>query len=69
MGTGIYYLPADLWIKGYLAVAMLFALSQTFTLAKTVRDGEEARRLMAALSAAPLDALGPLVEEKRAEAV
>ena len=44
MGTGIVYLPADLWIKGYMAVGVLFALTATFTLAKTVRDNDEVRR-------------------------
>src|SRR5437764_15170604 len=46
MGTGIFYLPTDLWIKGYVAIGVLFALSATFTLAKTVRDNDEARKLL-----------------------
>jgi len=41
---GIYALPADLWVKGYMMMAMVFLCGSTFTLAKTVRDEHEAKR-------------------------
>ena len=38
---GLWSLEADFWIKAYIGVSFLFALSSTFTLAKTVRDNQE----------------------------
>lgn len=45
MAIGIWGLPADLWAKGYLAMAMVFLTGSCFTLAKTVRDDHESKRL------------------------
>ncbi len=41
---GIWALPADLWVKGYMMMAAVFLCGATFTLAKTVRDEHEAKR-------------------------
>lgn len=46
LAIGIFFLPADIWIKGYLAMATLFLTGTTFTLAKTLRDEHEASRLI-----------------------
>jgi hypothetical protein len=45
-GLGIFFLPADLWVKGYMAMGTLFVVGSTFTLAKTVRDEFEAKKLI-----------------------
>ncbi|MGQ0671971.1 MAG: YiaA/YiaB family inner membrane protein [Hyphomicrobium sp.] len=45
MGLGIWAMPAELWVKGYLLMGTVFMLGSTFTLAKTVRDEHEAKRL------------------------
>lgn len=42
---GIWGLPADLWVKGYLAMAIVFLTGATFTLAKTIRDEHEGKRM------------------------
>ena len=42
---GIWAAPVDLTTKGYLAMALLFTVGATFTLAKTVRDEHEAKRI------------------------
>ena len=42
MGIGITYLPVDRWIRGFLAIGCLFLVSSAFTLAKCVRDHQEA---------------------------
>ena len=42
---GIYFLPSNLWIKGFLGMAVLFLIGSTVTLSKTVRDEHEADRL------------------------
>jgi len=46
MGIGIFFLPTDLWVKGYLAMGTLFLVGSTFTLAKTLRDEFEATKLI-----------------------
>jgi len=42
---GVWALPADLWVKGYLTMASVFMLGTSFTLSKTLRDEHEAKRL------------------------
>ena len=43
--AGIAYLPVDWWVRGYMAMAALFTIGSTFTLAKTLRDQHEATKL------------------------
>ena len=42
---GIWCLPVDLWVKGFMAMGLLFTIGSTLSLAKTVRDGFEAESL------------------------
>jgi hypothetical protein len=44
VAIGVWALPADLWVKGYMVMASVFLCGSTFTLAKTVRDEHEAKR-------------------------
>lgn len=46
MSFGIYHLPAELWVKGYMTMGMFFCIGSSFTLAKTVRDNHESRKLI-----------------------
>jgi hypothetical protein len=46
LAIGIFFMPTDIWIKGYLAMASIFTVGASFTLAKTVRDEHEANRLI-----------------------
>lgn len=50
VALGVYFLPAEPWVRGYLGVAVLFAIGSSFTLAKTVRDEHEAQRLINRIS-------------------
>ena len=43
-GLGIWFLPVDLVVKGYMMMTNVFLVGSAFTLAKTVRDEHEARR-------------------------
>lgn len=43
---GVYLLPVDGWIKGYMALGYLFTLTTCFTLAKTIRDRHESERVI-----------------------
>ncbi|MEM1127963.1 MAG: YiaA/YiaB family inner membrane protein [Bacteroidota bacterium] len=52
MLTGIYLLPVVWWVKGYMAMGLLFTVGSSITLAKTVRDDHEARKLINRLSEA-----------------
>lgn len=52
MGLGIYNIEADFMTRSYLALASVFIVSSTFTLAKTVRDVHEESRLQNKISEA-----------------
>lgn len=38
---GIWFLPADMWVKAFMAMGLLFSVGSSLTLAKTVRDQHE----------------------------
>lgn len=61
---GIWALPADMWVKGYLMMAFVFSIGSTFTLAKTVRDEHEAKRMASRIEEARTEKL--LMEVNRA---
>ena len=44
--AGILYMPVDAWVRGYLAMGLLFTVGSTLSLAKTVRDQHEASKLV-----------------------
>lgn len=57
VGIGITYLPVDRWIRGFLAIGALFLVSSSFTLAKCVRDHQEATQGLSALDHARLEGM------------
>ena len=54
---GTLMLQGDWWIKGYLLMGQLFLTGSSFTLAKTVRDNHEARKLRNRISRAKSEKL------------
>lgn len=42
---GILFVPADIWVKGYLFMGLVFVVGSTMNLAKTVRDLHEAKKV------------------------
>ncbi|MBD2019709.1 hypothetical protein H6F43_05840 [Leptolyngbya sp. FACHB-36] len=57
---GVINLPAEgnnAWVKGYLGIGLLFTVSSSFTLAKTVRDIQEAKKLTARVDEARVERL------------
>lgn len=46
LAVGILYANVDIWVKGYFAMGIVFLVGACFTLAKTVRDEQEAKRLI-----------------------
>lgn len=57
MITGIVFLPAAAWIKGYLGIGFLFTITTCLTLAKTIRDKHEAEKLLNRLKDAKTEKL------------
>ncbi len=51
----ILYLPTESTTKGFLAVSYLFTISSSFTLAKTIRDNQEAGRLTSRIDEARVE--------------
>lgn len=46
MTFGIFFLPCELWIKGYMAMGTLFTVGSSITLSKTIRDEHEANKII-----------------------
>ena len=57
VGTGIAYLPVDRWVRAFLGIGTLFLISSCFTLAKCVRDQQEASTVRVRVDEARLDKL------------
>ncbi|MGV9821510.1 YiaA/YiaB family inner membrane protein [Nocardia xishanensis] len=56
-GVGIFYLPLDVWQRGFLGMTVLFLVTSTFTLAKVVRDQHEASTTTSRIDAARMEKL------------
>jgi len=52
---GIAYLPVDGWVRGFLALGLLYVVTSTFTLAKCVRDQHEAAQVLSRVDEARLE--------------
>ena len=46
VAIGVYFLPLDLWIKGYLSMGIVTLIQSCVTLTKTVRDMHESGKLL-----------------------
>jgi hypothetical protein len=54
---GIAYLPIDAWQRGFLGMSLLFLVTSTFTLAKVIRDQQEASTVRVRVDEARLEKL------------
>lgn len=54
---GVYFLPVDVWMKGYLFMGVLFTMGSTLSLAKTTRDTHEAKKLTSRVDEARVERL------------
>jgi hypothetical protein len=54
---GIAYLRESGWVRGFLAIGMLYVVTSSFTLAKCVRDRQEEGALVSRVDQARLDKL------------
>jgi hypothetical protein len=55
--TGITYLPVDGWMRAFLAMGVLYAITSSFTLAKCVRDAQESQSVLSRVDEARLERL------------
>ena len=46
VAIGIFFLPLDVWIKGYLAMGVVLLIQSCITLTKTMRDVHEGEKLV-----------------------
>ncbi|MEV5932651.1 YiaA/YiaB family inner membrane protein [Streptomyces sp. NPDC093250] len=55
--VGIYNLEADAWVRAFLGIAVLYLVTSAFTLAKVIRDRQEAGRIVNRVDQARLEKL------------
>ncbi len=60
VALGTWYLEEPRWVRGFFGLAQLFLVSATFTLAKTMRDEHETRRIMEELEEEEMTSPRPL---------
>ena len=54
---GVYAMPGDLWIKGFMAMGLFFTVGSAISLSKTLRDQHESQRLSARIDDARVSKL------------
>ncbi|MFF7656340.1 YiaA/YiaB family inner membrane protein [Streptomyces sp. NPDC007983] len=54
---GIFQLNADAWVRGFLAIAVLYLVTSAFTLAKVIRDRQEAGQIVSRVDQARVEKL------------
>ena len=54
---GILFLPLDMWQRLFLAMTVLFLVTSSFTLAKVIRDQEEAATIRVRLDEVRMEKL------------
>jgi len=57
MAIGIFYLPVNGWMRGFLAIGLLYVVTSAFTLAKCVRDATEVGTVVRRVDQARIDKL------------
>jgi len=53
--VGVVSLPVGTWVRGFLAVGVMYVVTSTFTLAKVVRDHQEATSVHSRVDQARLE--------------
>ncbi|MFI6052168.1 YiaA/YiaB family inner membrane protein [Streptomyces violascens] len=54
---GILRLQADAWVRAFLGIAVLYLVTSAFTLAKVIRDRQEAGQIVSRVDQARLEKL------------
>jgi hypothetical protein len=64
VAIGIYFLPLDAWVKGYMAMGVVLMIQSCITMTKTMRDVHEGGRLVNRIEDAKAERI--LMEASRA---
>lgn len=46
MGAGVFFMPIDGWMKGFLAMGVVMLVQSCIVVSKTIRDNQEAEKLL-----------------------
>ncbi len=46
VAAGVFFMPIDIWLKGYLAMGIIMLVQSCVVLTKTARDRHENRRMV-----------------------
>lgn len=57
VGIGVFQLDASAWVRAFLAISVLYLTTSAFTLAKVVRDRQEAGQIVSRVDQARLEKL------------
>ncbi|WP_190160088.1 YiaA/YiaB family inner membrane protein [Streptomyces litmocidini] len=57
VAIGVYRLDASAWVRAFLAISVLYLTTSAFTLAKVVRDRQEAGQIVSRVDQARLEKL------------
>ena len=57
VGGGIFMMPVDLWVRGYLLIGMVMLIQSAINVTKTLRDNHENQRLINRLDDAKTEKL------------
>ncbi|MGX1881914.1 YiaA/YiaB family inner membrane protein [Streptomyces sp. NPDC055287] len=57
VGLGILYMDADPWVRAFLGIGVLYLVTSAFTLAKVIRDRQEAGQIVSRVDQARLEKL------------
>jgi hypothetical protein len=57
VALGIFNMEADAWVRAFLGIAVLYLTTSAFTLAKVVRDRQEAGQIVSRVDQARLEKL------------
>ncbi|MET8508411.1 YiaA/YiaB family inner membrane protein [Streptomyces sp. NPDC015232] len=57
VAIGVYQLDASAWVRAFLAISVLYLTTSAFTLAKVVRDRQEAGQIVSRVDQARLEKL------------
>jgi hypothetical protein len=55
--AGVAYMHTSTWVRAFLAVGLLYAVTSSFTLAKCIRDRQEASDVVSRVDQARLEKL------------
>ncbi len=64
VAVGILFMPADIWIKAYLAMGTVMLVQSCVTLTKTLRDQQEASKLLNRIEDAKTEQLLMRIDRK-----